>query len=76
MATDTRAQKALTLADLCQAIEDHDVSFAQHDGQYELTAREVRHLLDRRAGEEAHLEIPLDALIAQNLNTSEIGRQA
>ena len=73
MATDTRATKQLTMAELCQAIEDRDVPFTVRDGQYELSVRELRRLQRERAQSR---RVPLDALIAGEAGPSEMGRLA
>lgn len=76
MATDTRATKQLTIAELCQAIEDRDVPFAVRDGQYELSVGELRRLQRNRRGRAQSRRVPLDALIAGEAGPSEMGRLA
>lgn len=76
MATDARATKRLTVAELCQAIEDRDVPFTVRDGHYELSVRELRRLQRDRAGRAKSHRAPLDALIAGEASPSEMGRLA
>lgn len=44
MATDTRTDTSVTLADLCQAIADGDLSYALHDEHYYVKASDVRRI--------------------------------
>ena len=58
MATDTRKQRHLTMANLCQAIEAGQVQYSIKDGYYQDTRGELRRL---RAVRE-HETIPLELL--------------
>ena len=60
MASDTRKQQHLTMADLCQAIAAGQVQYSVKDGHYQVTRGELRRL---RAVRE-HEEIPLELLHA------------
>jgi hypothetical protein len=42
MATDTRKDESLTLADLSQAIADGRLSYALRNGEYEVSALDLR----------------------------------
>lgn len=44
MATDTRANTSLTLADLCQAIADGSLPYALRDDHYYVKASDVRRM--------------------------------
>jgi hypothetical protein len=59
MATDTRQPKQhLTMADLCEAIADEKISYTRQDGEYRLTALDLRRM--ERAGDES--DVPLELL--------------
>ncbi len=58
MASDSRKlNDALTIADLCEAIAEHEVPYTLRDGQYQLTGRDLRRL--RRAQDDADLPLAL-----------------
>ena len=58
MASDSRKPNdALTIADLCEAIAEHEVPYTLRDGQYQLTGRDLRRL--RRAQDAADLPLAL-----------------
>jgi hypothetical protein len=59
MATDTRKDQQLTLADLCEAIADGQLPFTLSDGAYQVSQRELRRL--REQGE-ARETIPMELL--------------
>lgn len=56
MATDTRTDTSMTLADLCQAIADGDLSYALHDEHYYVKARDVRRIRSS-ASDTAHPDL-------------------
>jgi hypothetical protein len=63
MATDTRREKSLTLADLCEAIADDRLSYTLRDGEYEVSALDLRRFRrDHRVSQVAIA--PLDYLTA------------
>jgi hypothetical protein len=69
MASDSRKPNdALTIADLCEAIAEHEVPYTLRDGQYQLTGRDLRRL--RRAQDDADLPLALlaDADLADALD--------
>lgn len=59
MATDTRKDQQLTLADLCEAIAEGQLPFTLSDGAYQVSHRELRRL---RAQSEARETIPVELL--------------
>lgn len=59
MATDTRKDQQLTLADLCEAIAEGEVPFTLSDGAYQVSRRELRRL--RELGEARGI-IPIELL--------------
>ena len=59
MATDTRKDQQLTLADLCEAIAEGQLPFTLSDGAYQVSHRELRRL--REQGE-ARETIPVELL--------------
>jgi hypothetical protein len=62
MATDTRKGKSLTLADLCQAIADGRLCYTLRDGEYEVSALDLRRF--RRGQRVSRVAIaPLDSLV-------------
>ncbi|MFI5273333.1 MAG: hypothetical protein ACHQ4H_09920 [Ktedonobacterales bacterium] len=65
MATDTRYDYQMTLADLCQAIEDGRLRATISDGQYEVKASDVRRLRRARLALPHIAAVPLDLLGAQ-----------
>jgi hypothetical protein len=59
MATDTKKPtQRLTVADLCQAIATDEVTYTLHNGEYQLSGRDVRRL---QRGHNA-FDIPLELL--------------
>jgi hypothetical protein len=63
MATDTRKDQQLTLADLCEAIAEGQVPFTLSDGAYQVSHRELRRELRRlRDQGEARETIPVELL--------------
>lgn len=59
-ADEHRKKQRLTLADLCQAIEEGQIQYTLNDGQYEVTGSDLRRL---REDADLPLELlePLDA---------------
>jgi hypothetical protein len=61
---------ALTIADLCEAIAEHEIPYTLRDGQYQLTGRDLRRL--RRTQDDADADVPLgllaDADVSDALN--------
>ena len=69
MATDTRKDQQLTLADLCEAIAEGEVPFTLSDGAYQVSRRELRRLRDlgRDLGEARGI-IPIELLTDTSLS--------
>lgn len=70
MATDTRADTSLTLADLCQAIADGNLPYALHDDHYYVKAHNVRHMRSTKPA--PHNAQPPDILIEHSTVTSSL----
>lgn len=64
MATGTRKDQQLTLADLCEAIVEGQLPFTLSDGAYQVSRRELRRL---RAQGEARETIPVELLADASL---------
>jgi hypothetical protein len=77
MATDTRADKQLTIADLCQAIAEDEVAYTLRDGEYQVSGAELRRL---RRGQPAlaadQSDLPLGLLGDAASSASEAGSLA
>jgi len=72
MATDTRKDQQLTLADLCEAIAEGEVPFTLSDGAYQVSRRELRRL--RELGEARGI-IPIELLAgASQLGEMDLSR--
>ena len=59
---DTRTERTLTIADLCQAIADRTISFSQREDVYVLTGLDVRRFL--RDDEKVALPTPVNPYLA------------
>lgn len=70
MATDTRADTSLTLADLCQAIADGNLPFALRDDHYYIKASDVRHI--RPTGPSRRDTPPPDGLLSLSIDMSSL----
>jgi len=77
MATDARADKQLTIADLCQAIADDEVSYTLRDGEYEVSGLALRRLRRARPALAAdHPDLPVGLLGNPDAAASEMGSLA
>lgn len=70
MATDTRTDTSMTLAELCQAIAEGDLSYALHDDHYYVKANDVRRI--RSAKQPTHDMPPSDLLVQPGSDTSSL----
>ncbi len=70
MATDTRTDTSMTLAELCQAIADGDLSYALHDDHYYVKANDVRRIRSTR--QVIHDTPPSDLLVQPSSDTASL----
>ncbi len=71
MATGTRKDQQLTLADLCEAISEGQVPFTLSDGAYQVSRRELRRLREQgEARETIPVELLADASQLGEMNLS------
>ncbi len=68
MATDTRKDQQLTLADLCEAIAEGQVPFTLSDGAYQVSRRELRRLRDLGEARGKRETIPVELLADTSLS--------
>lgn len=62
MSMDTRTERTLTIADLCQAIAERTISYTQREDVYVLTGLDVRRFL--RGDERVAAPTPIDPYLA------------
>ena len=70
MATDTRTERSLTLADLCQAIGDGNLPYALRDDNYYVKTSDVRRM--RSATPQKRDTPSPDFLIEPNIDISSL----
>ena len=70
MATDTRADTSLTLADLCQAIARGTLPYALRDDHYYVKASDVRRMRSSKAAR--HLAPPTAVLVEPDIDPSSL----
>lgn len=68
MKTDTRADRPMTIADLCQAISEERIGYAKRDDRYEVSGLNLNRFL---RGDQPHdqLELPHIALDPETLES-------